>query len=71
MKAQLSDDHLKMLREGSGISDDAIETRGYKTITDGKELVPLGFSAVQRRTPGLRGMPSSPRVANQIAGRMG
>jgi len=25
--------------------------RGYRTITDEKELIPLGFSTVQRRTP--------------------
>lgn len=42
-----------MLREESGISDEVITARGYRTITDEKELIPLGFSTVQRRTPGL------------------
>lgn len=53
MDWQLSERHLKMLREESGISDEVIAARGYRTITDDKELIPLGFSTVQRRTPGL------------------
>lgn len=53
MSARLSDKHLKMLREDSGISDEVIKARGYRTVTDEKELTPLGFSVVQRRTPGL------------------
>src|ERR1041385_8356706 len=50
---QLSERHLKMLREEAGISDEVIAARGYRTVTDEKELIPLGFSTVQRRTPGL------------------
>ena len=53
MNGRLSERHLKMLREGSGISDEVIDARGYRTVTDEKELIPLGFSTVQRRTPGL------------------
>lgn len=50
---QLTDKHLKMLREESGINDEVITTRGYRTVTDEKELIALGFTTAQRRTPGL------------------
>lgn len=50
---RLSDSHLKILREGSGLSDEIIAARGYHTITDEKELIPLGFSSAQRSVPGL------------------
>jgi len=53
MNGRLSERHLKMLRDASGISDEVIAARGYRTVTDEKELIPLGFSTVQRRTPGL------------------
>ncbi|HEV7893895.1 MAG TPA: DUF3854 domain-containing protein [Pyrinomonadaceae bacterium] len=53
MGGQLSEKHLRMLREESGISEVAIAKRGYRTVTDEKELIPLGFSTVQRITPGL------------------
>lgn len=53
MDWQLSEIHLKMLREESGISDEVIAARGYRTVMDEKELIPLGFSTAQRRTPGL------------------
>ncbi|MBE2224160.1 MAG: hypothetical protein IAF02_21655, partial [Anaerolineae bacterium] len=49
----LSSNHLIMLREESGISDDAIAARGYRTITDEADLVTLGFAPGQRRVPGL------------------
>ncbi|MEJ7578659.1 MAG: DUF3854 domain-containing protein [Pyrinomonadaceae bacterium] len=49
----LSPIHLAMLREGSGISDEVIAARGYRTITNEKELIPLNFATRQRRTPGL------------------
>jgi len=52
-KYMLSDEHLKMLREGSGISEDAIASRGYRTVTDARELEHYGFSRDQRRVPGL------------------
>jgi len=41
-----------MLREGSAISDEVIEARGYRSITDGGELEAYGFAQKQRR-PGL------------------
>lgn len=53
MNARLSERHLKMLREESGISDEVIAARGYRTVTDEKELIPLGFATAQRRAPGL------------------
>lgn len=49
----LSDSHLKMLREESGISDKQIMERGCRTATDHKELTALGFSARQLHVPGL------------------
>jgi hypothetical protein len=49
----LSDAHLKMLREASGISEAVIAARGYRTITDHKELSRLGFSSRQLQPPGL------------------
>ena len=53
MGGPLSEKHLKMLLTESGISDEVIAARGYRTITDEKELITLGFTTVQRRTPGL------------------
>ncbi len=49
----LSPQHLIMLRDESGISDEVIQARGYRTVTDPKELEVLGFSPTQRRVPGL------------------
>jgi len=49
----LCDDHLTMLRDESGISDDVIKARGYKTINDRKTLEELGFPKYQCRVPGL------------------
>jgi hypothetical protein len=53
MNGGLSERHLTMLCEESGISGEVIAARGYRTVTDEKELIPLGFSTAQRRTPGL------------------
>jgi hypothetical protein len=50
---QLNPEHLAMLREESGICDELIAARGYRTITDRKELNKLGFSRAQSRVPGL------------------
>jgi hypothetical protein len=50
---QLSDNHLKMLSEESGISDQVIRARGYRTISSEGDLVQFGFSPAQRRVPGL------------------
>lgn len=49
----LSPEHLAMLRNESGISDDVILARGYRTITDKKDLETLGFAPAQCKTPGL------------------
>lgn len=49
----LNESHLRQLREGSGISDEVIVARGYRTITYEKDLTPLGFAPRQRRVPGL------------------
>ena len=49
----LSPHHLNMLREESGITEEIIAARGYRTITQETELVRLGFAAAQRRVPGL------------------
>ena len=45
----LSDKHLKMLTEESGISEQVIRERGYRTITSEGDLVQYGFSPAQRR----------------------
>ena len=49
----LAEHHLAMLRAGSGISDQVIRARGYRTITDRRVLAALGFSDAQCRVPGL------------------
>ena len=49
----LSDNHYHILKEGSGISDEVIRARGYKTITADVELQALGFAPAQCRAPGL------------------
>src|SRR5262245_14130295 len=49
----LSADHHDTLRHESAISDEVIEQRGYRTITDVNELKKLGFSKRQLRVPGL------------------
>ena len=49
----LSPEHLSMLRDESGISDEVIAARGYRTITDRDDLAELGFASNQRRIPGL------------------
>ena len=49
----LSENHLKMLTKESSISDQMIQERGYRTITNEGDLVQFGFSPAQRRVPGL------------------
>jgi hypothetical protein len=49
----LSDKHRTMLREESGIREEVIKARGYRTIKEVSELIPLGFAPRQRRVPGL------------------
>jgi hypothetical protein len=40
----LAERHLRELREGSGLSDQVIAERGYRTVTDPAELRDLGFA---------------------------
>jgi hypothetical protein len=49
----LSAEHLHILKEESGIAEDVIAARGYRTITVVKELAELGFTSRQLRQPGL------------------
>jgi hypothetical protein len=49
----VSEDHRRMLVEGSAILLDVIERRDYRTITDLEELLELGFKPYQAVTPGL------------------
>lgn len=51
--SQLSPEHLWMLRDESVISDDVIQERGYRTVTDSRELAALGFASKQQLVPGL------------------
>jgi hypothetical protein len=48
----LSPEHLKALH-ASAISDEVIQARGYRTITDPAELSQLDFAPSQCRVPGL------------------
>lgn len=50
--SSLSQEHIRSLC-ASAIKDEIINARGYKTITDEKELRELGFSPSQCRVPGL------------------
>ena len=52
-KPILADNHYIMLTEESGISDEVIQARGYRTVTQAKELADLGFTPSQRSAPGL------------------
>ena len=49
----LSDDHKKMLLEESGIDQDVVDTRGYRTVATKAELRKLGFAETQCNAPGL------------------
>ncbi|MDP3961081.1 MAG: DUF3854 domain-containing protein, partial [Pseudorhodobacter sp.] len=49
----LMTDHLRHLREGSGLSADVIKARGYRSLLGKSELEKLGFTRTQRRTPGI------------------
>lgn len=49
----LSEAHMKMLLEESGITQEIIETRGYRTLEKKADLKRLGFSDSQRNVPGL------------------
>jgi hypothetical protein len=45
--------HFDHLHSGSGICTEVMRERGYSSILGEKRLVELGFSAVQRRIPGI------------------
>ena len=49
----LNAEHTRVLREESGISDEVIRQRGYRSITEAAELRALGFAEAQCRPPGL------------------
>lgn len=52
----LSCAHMRMLRDDSGIADEVIAERGYRTVDGAQgytELKALGFSKAQAMTPGL------------------
>lgn len=49
----ISDKHLQMLQEESGIAKSLISERGYRTITTKEGLLKLGFSESQTLVPGL------------------
>ncbi len=51
--ASLSPEHYAMLAVESGISDEVIRQRGYRTVTEAAELRALGFAPAQCRPPGL------------------
>ena len=53
---QLSDNHLVMLRDGSGLRDETIAARGYRTVTQSGELLALGFAPGQTHTAQLPGL---------------
>jgi hypothetical protein len=52
----LSDRHLTMLRQGSGISDEVIAARGYRTASNSAELLVLGFAKGQTKTAQIPGL---------------
>ncbi len=53
LSRRLRPNHLEMLRRESGIADEVIAARGYRTVTDHADLAALGFSPQQCRVPGL------------------
>jgi hypothetical protein len=52
-KKVLASHHETMLREESGITQEVIDTRGYRTVDTKRELKRLGFSERQCNKPGL------------------
>lgn len=51
--AELAEHHNRMLLEESGISEEVIEARGYRTVEKKADLKRLGFSDAQCNTPGI------------------
>jgi putative DNA primase/helicase len=80
----LAGHHLRSLVVESGISEEVIEARGYWTCEDPDNLIDLGFSKLQRRTPALvipvhdvkgairfhRIRPDNPRISPQKPDRV-
>ncbi|MCL4872011.1 MAG: toprim domain-containing protein [Anaerolineae bacterium] len=52
-ESRLQPHHLRMLRDESGITDEMIRARGYRSIKNDDELRGLGFAPGQCRVPGL------------------
>ncbi|MDD4859750.1 MAG: DUF3854 domain-containing protein, partial [Dehalococcoidales bacterium] len=50
---ELLAEHFRHLREGSGVSDEVIKERGYRSILNKGDLEKHGFLSSQRRAPGL------------------
>jgi hypothetical protein len=46
-------DHYRHLQEGSGINEEVINERGYRTIQSKPDLEQLGFATSQLRVPGI------------------
>ena len=55
--AMLSPAHVTMLRQESGITDEVIKARGYRSIDDPADLQDLGFSKAQARTAPVLAIP--------------
>ena len=53
LNQRLSSTHLEMLRRGSGISDEVIAARGYRTTTDPAPRSPS--AGPTRRAPSMKG----------------
>lgn len=52
----LLDQHRAMLHDGSGLPDEVIEARGYRTVSQAADLLNLGFAKRQCRTAQLPGL---------------
>jgi len=52
----LAPHHLKMLRVDSGITNEVITARGYRTITNAQELAALGFAPSQCKSQQIPGL---------------
>ena len=50
---ELTAEHLRHLHEGSGISNEVIQERCYRSILNKSDLEKFGFLSSQRRAPGI------------------
>ena len=50
---ELSGTHKTLLFEESAITQEVVESRGYRTMINPEELLGLGFKHYQAITPGL------------------